>query len=107
MDILANLRKLLGIQQEQPKQKLSMKPADVPVQYQVQPEITRDFNRITPGYQNAALNYERNFDQGNFNSPYIAGPQAIDPANFGYSQAGAQPRQRPGLLDFDQLLRRR
>ena len=69
-------------------------------------ELGRNFNNITPGYQAAAQNYERNISS-NTNSPYIVGNGAIDPANFGYSADGPVARQRPGLSTFDQLLRRR
>jgi len=50
---------------------------------------------VTPGYEEAAQNYEAAFARGDFNSPYIIGQ---DPKNFGYAedigQYGSQPMQQ-------------
>jgi len=71
---------------------------------------------VTPGYEEAAKNYEAAFDRGDYNSPYIIGQ---DPKNFGYAEdimpaqtvaknnrSGVYSRQpSPALLDFFKLRR--
>ena len=67
---------------------------------------------VTPGYEEAARNYEAAFSRGDLNSPYIIGQ---DPKNFGYAedigQYGGQPVQpqrsqaitRQGYLQQNQM----
>jgi len=142
MDLLGNLKKLLGIQEKPQWQnrvpvgqalskddiaRLPQQSRELAQVYNQNPEdervasldpamfgyaadqapSTANFNRITPGYQVAAQNYEANFNRGTTNSPYLVGNGAIDPVNFGYPSDGPAPVQRPGVMNFDKLLRRR
>jgi len=74
MDLLGNLKKLLGIQAPQNAQPIAQR-----IQSQASP---RQAQRVVkPGYEDAAQRYEAAFDRGELNSPDIIG---VDPASFGY-----------------------
>lgn len=76
--------------QVMPMQPMSrqMSRAAVPMQTQMP---TRS---ITPGYEEAARNYESAFNSGDYNSPYIIGQ---DPKNFGYAEDVGQYSDQPSI----------
>ena len=94
------LRKLLGMGGEQQQMPVKSKLAPgMPGGYSkarpiLQNNVQPRGRIVTPGYEEAARNYEAAFSRGDLNSPYIIGQ---DPKNFGYAedigQYGGQPVQ--------------
>lgn len=79
LNFLSNLMGNGGVQKEKPQLPTNRQQARPLPQ---QPNAMLPRNRpVTPGYEQAAANYESAFDRGDYNSPYIIGQ---DPKNFGY-----------------------